>query len=421
MLKRILIAAVVAGALALAYVAATHRQARQAGAARDQARLLTFDDRAVTGLTLTSGGTDWSFTRHGETWRLVRPVTDAADAAKVTAVIHAARRASVVQTVTSPDALASYGLDPPVASLRIEGPPVPVLDVGTPTPARDGVYVRVRGRPGVLVAGLPEAEPLLHANPFVLRDASWIGLEANAISALAIEGNGVRLSLARRGGSWWIETPRRLPAAGVQVERLVKALAGTRVVAIDDRATPSDPKLGLGRGAMHIDVTAEGTTRRLVLGALAEPGHRFATSDARGTVLVVDAKPWEAAPKDLATLRDPRLTDINRYTVVAFDYDAGGAQFAATRAADKTWHASSGASLEAGNVYALLVAALEARTTGFAAGTPAGTPTARLSVTLEDGTKSRIDFFRGPRATWDALPGTVFDLAAPPPSVPPQK
>src|SRR5215470_16475731 len=133
--KRIGIALAIALVLGGTYFTLVRKQGREARKGRIEAQLLSFDDRSITGLTLTTGGVAWRCVRDPRGWRIASPVSDAADAAAVDELVGAARRAPVVQTIASPEALASYGLDPPRATLALEGAALPAIDVGNATPA----------------------------------------------------------------------------------------------------------------------------------------------------------------------------------------------------------------------------------------------------------------------------------------------
>jgi uncharacterized protein DUF4340 len=421
MIKRIVIALAIALALGGAYAVLVRKQSRTAQKGRAEAQLLSYDDRAVSGFTLTVSGAAWHVVRDPRGWRIVAPVGDQADAATVDALVATAHRAPVVQTIAAPDALATYGLDPPRATLAFEGVPLPALQLGNSTPAGDGIFLRVEGRPGVLIAALPQASAFENLDPDRLRTTAWIDLPQSDLRAFTVARAGVTLSATRRSDGWWLTAPRELPAAQPQVDRLLGALYAAKVVAVDDAAQASDPRFGLGSSAIRVELTAGSATRKLAVGADAGEGRRFATSDARGTVLVVEGRSLGSLPQDAASLRETRLTNVNRYAISRFDYAAGSERFAAARAADKTWSLDGGAAVPADDVYRLLVALLEAPTSGYSEGRPAGTPAATLRYTQEGGATGEVVFYPGPTATWGAVPGVVFRLAGPPPAVPRQK
>jgi len=106
---------------------------------------------------------------------------------------------------------------------------------------------------------------------------------------------------------------------------------------------------------------------------------------------------------------------------VRLSYEGRVKRFAATRVDDATWRTEGGKDIAAADAYALLVALLEAETSGFSADAPQGSPVANFTYRLGSGASGRIDFYDGGRATWDALPGVAFTLGGPLPAVPDQK
>jgi hypothetical protein len=123
-------------------------------------------------------------------------------------------------------------------------------------------------------------------------------------------------------------------------------------------------------------------------------------------------------PLDVARLRDPRLTNVNRYRVSHLVYASGGATLSASRKDDATWITDAGITIPGERIYTLLVALLEAETVSWADGSLDGPLTATLTYAQGDeGASGRLEF-SGDRASWDALPGIVFRLASSAPPVP---
>lgn len=417
--RRILVAVGILAALAAALYAMRQGEDREIRKERAQARLLQFDDRAVTALVLTlRGGRDWRFERVADGWRLVSPVEDVGGREAIGELLGALRRSPVERTIEEPEPLSSYGLDPPVASLRLEGVSVPRIDLGDSDPTRFGLFARVEGRPGVLVLRLPDARALRDPNPNALRDPSTLGVVRSEIRAIEIGGPDGDLALSKREDGWWIEKPSRLPAADGQVDRLLGALEGALLRMLDDETDPADPRTGLSAGARTIKVTTPTVSRTLVLGAVDGEGRRYARRDDRPALLRLDAAPLEGAPFDARSLVEKRLTKISRYAVTRFRYEKGSSVFEGTRQGRDVWTAPGGATLEADRVYAFLVRLLEAPVTGFRPGSGGGGTLAVLDVSLDGGGKDRVVFHGDGTAAVESIPGTAFVLSGTVPDPP---
>jgi hypothetical protein len=203
------------------------------------------------------------------------------------------------------------------------------------------------------------------------------------------------------------------------VDKLLGALYGAKVVGWDDAGSPSHAKYGLGAGAPRITLRTAGAAQTITLGAEAGTNDHYVLCEGRKTILIAEIAPPASIPLDVATLRETRLTDVNRYGVTRIVYASRGARFAATRKDETTWTADSGGALRAETVYTLLVALLEAKTVAWSDGKLEGAPEATLEYATEKGAKLGHLTFQGDRATWDAVPGVVFRLASPPPPAPP--
>lgn len=418
-MRRILIALLAVAVLAAVAVAVVRREQRKARSARQDTMLLRFDERALSGFDLTTRGKAWSFRRQGSGWHLVAPFSDAVNVSTIELFLATARQAPVARVIEQPEALSDYGLDPPVASLRLLGVDAPQLDLGDAAPTGEGVFARVAGRPGVLVLAYPISEALRSPNPVALRDPSLAGIVASDMKAIEIESPRVHLRLEKGKQGWWIVAPRRLPASDMAVERLIGALDKTAVKRFGDELDAADPKLGLGPGSLRITLVGAGGTRSLRLGAAAGEGLRYAARDDREKPLAVDAAPLEGIDLDPRALEETRLTKINRYTVKRFAYRSGAAAFAAVREGKDNWKSAAGTPVHAEDVYGLLVRLLEAQTAGWDPGRgPSSAPSSTLDLELDGGGKERLEFWPDGRARVASLPDVIWRLASPLPPVP---
>jgi hypothetical protein len=415
-MRRIALAAAVVSALVAALVLLRHREDRALRAMRTMALLPDFDERQVTGLVLHAHSTTWRLARESSGWRIVTPVVDVADARSVEALIGAVRRAPIVQTLSAPDDLSSYGLEPPGLQLTLDGVTMPAIEVGTVTPTGESVFARLAGHSEVLLLGLPDATPLVELDPASLRDRSLVERPRSGLVGMVLEKGA--LHLERGADGWWITSPHRFPASAARVDALLGALYGARIIGWDDLGDAADAKYGLGTGAPRVTLRSEGETQTITFGADAGKGNRFVSSEGRKSILIADVPRPALAPLDLNALRDSRLTNVNRYDVTRLVYASAGARFAASRKDEATWITDAGGTVSAERVYTLLVALLSAETVAVSDGALDGTSSATLSYVTGDGGAAGSLTFADDRATWDALPGVVFRLAAPPPRVP---
>ncbi len=419
-MRRVLVALLAVIILAAVLVVVRRRDERQDRLARAEAQLLEFDDRQLTGFTVTVHGRPWKFERSGNEWRLASPVADVVDSEAVGDFLRSARVTQVTRVIEDPEALSAYGLDPPVASIRLEGVAAPVLDIGDAASTGDVVFAKVSGRPGVLALDITRGGRLARIDPNRLRESSLTGMSRTEVVGIEIVSGERSLGLERGSDGWWLTSPVRLPASDVRVDALLDGLEKSKIDQFVDDAAPDDAALGLGRGAAAIVLRGSGRTRRITLGGPAGPGQRYASRGDRPHPMAVAASVVDALPLDPKALVEPRLTKVNRYTVTRFSYRSGEASLEAARGGKDSWKTASGTGIAAEDVYGLLARLLDARTSGWEAVAmrPAPAPSATLEFEVEGGRRDRLDFLPGGRALVASLPGVVFTLAAPPPPVP---
>lgn len=386
---------------------AGRHERRSASASRHAARLPAFDGREVTALTIEGRGAACRVERSEGRWKIAAPVEDAASAAAIEAILVAARRTPVLQTVRPEGGGASFGLDPPASRLTLDGVDVPALSIGRTVPTGEGLYARLDGREDVLVLRLPDAAPLQTVVLEDLREPRWVDAQPSEITGLELPG----IVLRREAAAWWIDAPHRLPASPARVDAFLASLAAARVVGWDD-AGASD----LGPGARRIVVRTGESSRTVILGAQDGDGHFHARAEGRSASLrvAVEAAHLDA---DVASLRERRLTNVNRYRVARLTYVSGAGRFSATRGGDGSWTAEGGAPLAGDRVLRLLVGLLETPTSAYEPGAPSGRADAAIDYATDDGGTGRVEVHAG-IATWSGAPGVSFRLAAALPPVP---
>jgi len=390
-----------------------------ARAQRAEARLLVFDDRNVTAMTVEMQGVAWRFERLADGWRITAPIRDAAHQNGATSLLASLRRSPVQRVIENPDALSTYGLDPPRARVSLTGVEAPRLDLGDATPTGDSLFASVEGRAGVLVIGLPEALPLLALAPGLLRDDSAIGVMPTEVRDLTVETSGSTIRLEKSVDGWWIVSPRRLPAAEGVVDGLLRGLDACKVAGFEDGLDSTEPALGLGPGATRFTLAAPTFRRTVTLGADAGDGSRFATRDDRQTVVRLTGEALRSVPSRVEAFQSRSLTRINRYQVRRFVYESAGRRIAAARGDDDRWSTDAGRAIPDEDVYALLAKLLGATVVGWDDDASTGDPpVGSLQIEVDGGASVSVSYLSGERARTSWVPGVTARIAAPPPPVP---
>jgi hypothetical protein len=289
----------------------------------EQKQLLTFDKDKVATITLEYPDHAIALARDADKhWRLVKPIEAPADDAAANNLVTAVADTQVTRTLDDVgDKLASYGLEPPEAVIKLGlegGSELPAVKVGKTTQVGFSAYVQKDDEKSVRIAG-----GALHTGVKKelkdLRDKSVLAFDEAQVKKLTLarpEG-GVTVERQGDGDVWRITAPGPYPADASEVRALLASIRGIRAEDFPSDAPDADLKrYGLDQPRLTISVVAgkEEAQQTLLIGATHEEGQKktvYAKRAERPTVYALPEYALKNADKDLATLRDK--------TVLAFD------------------------------------------------------------------------------------------------------
>lgn len=416
-MRRLIVATAILALAVGAYWFTTQRKEQRERAARREATLLVFDDRAVEAIDLTVGGDLYRLELRPDGWWIASPFTDRADGAIVSELMSLTRRSLVTLRIAEPEPLPSYGLAPPNISVRYDGVDAPVLDLGAVSPDNRGVYGRLGDSDEVLLIETVPGSLLTQIDIDRFRDPAVLGVSRPSIREVTVERQGAApIRIERDGGAWWTREPVALPAADGAVTAVLELLENAEIARFIDGVDPEDPAFGLTAPAVVLRVRSEEGDRVLRIGAPTGIGdERYVTTEGRPPILAVRGLAPGDLPAEAEALGDTQLTKVNRYRVRSFTYRSGDRSASFERSEDG-W-TSDGEPVEEEDAFAILVRTLQAPVARWsAASAPAGEPDAELDWTLEDGERGRLRFW-GRSAISDAVPEAIATLRADPPPV----
>lgn len=279
--------------------------------------------------------------RPGNRWQMVEPIDVAADPSLVE---NLAANLKLLEKVpdagTLHDKPASYGLAPPVRTVRIFGPassePTAVLEVGDLATNKDRRYVRPAGADGIEVVDSRKLLPV-ELPPEKWRDRSLVRMATFDVQALeAKRADGKALLLERGTDLWKLVGPFRAVADSGKVDGLLAEVTGLRVPEggfVADDAHDLAP-FGLDKPMLTLTVTSRGSgsaPQKIDIGGLAPvPDDRkakvngvrhYARRHDQNDVVVIDAglirdlglHPTDLHAKKVADI-DPGHVDAIRLT-----------------------------------------------------------------------------------------------------------
>jgi hypothetical protein len=287
----------------------------------------------VKELVLRSADGEVALARADSGWRLVRPIQDRADPARVDAALADLQRVAFGIPVAGPDADGSpYGLGatPQVhVSLSYDDGRSADLQFGTEAPTGYRTYARDQSGSVVAVPGRPTRQLVVEADAW--RDTRVWDLPLGALRGLRIRTAAGTLDVHGAGRSWWLQGASR--ANPDRVDDLAVSLADLRLERFEDVTVDSAER--------EVEATlADGTVSHL----------RFGQVGADGLVPVVGGRAvGRMHAAELAVLGSGP-TDVAETRAFAFDSDgaervsvvAGGHTYEAVREADR-WTGSGDA------------------------------------------------------------------------------
>jgi len=248
-------------------------------------------------------------------WRLTAPLAARADDGRAAGLATEIELLEAERRVADPDR-AALGLDPPRLEVRLRTADREVaLALGGADPTDRQVYVAM----GDQVWAVPNSiQDSLDQPVSAFRDRKALPFAPYQVARVTLAADGASTTLARRDGTWHLETPSPERADRQGVERLLERLAALEVAGfVDDPGAPPASDLAAARIVVTLE---DGDERTLNLGPVADGARQARLSGEPFLVTVGDAELRGLLRPDLGLLRDRQVfhldpTKVDRLTV----------------------------------------------------------------------------------------------------------
>ncbi|MFI5454701.1 MAG: DUF4340 domain-containing protein [Isosphaerales bacterium] len=335
--------------LGLEYTGVRTDRERRLSESRILPELVDTPEASIRKLVIERGKERLVFERRGSSigrWQMIEPVGAAAEPSRLETLVR-----NLKQLRQSPDSgritgpAASFGLDPPAATVRLwddrtggpaqTDPPIATLAFGKV--ARGVRFVRPEGTGAIEVA---DAKLL---NAVDLPASDWrepvvMGVPTFQVAAVTIKrpGHLIRAERGRRG-RWRLSAPVPVPADSNKIESLIAALSSLRVVDgpkgyVADNVQDFTP-FGLSPPVATVELTTiRGSEQPLVLHVgKPVPGRAdrvYVRQGDQDDVVIVDAKAVAEVPQTAVALRSQKVADIDPGAVTAIQFQTKDRAFA---------------------------------------------------------------------------------------------
>jgi hypothetical protein len=224
-----------AGGLALLI---NYRQNKEPVEAKDDRKLVDLATEDVKQLAVTpAGGKRMVLEKSGTEWKLVEPVSAAADTFAVDSLVRGLVELRVREQVDANDAA---GVANPRFAVEISGKDKSYkLNVGNASVVGNNLYVQVAGQPKVAVVAADVVEQL--DKPYTnYRQTRLFSAAGGQIRQLEISKPDSKLVLRKPGMDWEVVEPQKMPAEASEVSDITTAISSLAAAEfVDPSEVPS--------------------------------------------------------------------------------------------------------------------------------------------------------------------------------------
>jgi hypothetical protein len=290
-------------------------------------------ENQVESIRLERGNETVELAKQGDNWRLVRPEAYPADSFAVSDL------SSQLADLKKPEGESSaegkpedYGLAKPSAKATFvwKDPKTPArkesrtLEFGLDIPGMELTAARVAGTSRILFVHASVAAAVRKpADDFKSKEV--FGGSSVDVSGVDVARGRGRLTLAKKGGIWWLEQPISDLADRDTADRLANDLSSLRVTEFVPRAQAADlSALGLAPPVYRVTLTdAKGGGRTLDLGSTRSDGNSVYGAH-EGQVFTVPNSIVDDLSKEVESFRDKRLVRFERSEVAGISTSSRG-------------------------------------------------------------------------------------------------
>jgi hypothetical protein len=279
-------------------------------------------------ITTTSGEATTARKENG-TWKLVEPVTAAADESEVSAIANTLSNAEIVRVIDeNPSNLNDYGLSNPRVEIdfKAEGDKdYRKLFLGEKTPTGSDLFARKNDEKKVFLIAAYQ-ETTLNKTGFDLRDKTILKVDRDKIDRLDLTAGTQSVSIAKDGSEWKLKKPIEVRADYGTVEGLIGKLQTAKMKSIvADNASAADlKKYGFDKPQATVDLHAGSAKATLLIGGKAEDNAVYARDASKPMVVTVESSLLDDVKKSPDDYRRKDLFEFRAYNATHVEITHNG-------------------------------------------------------------------------------------------------
>ena len=344
---------------------------------------------AIEEIQIKAAGGETSHLRKGASgWELVAPVQAVADASEATSVTSNLGSLEIQRVVDeNPGELAQYGLNPPrvdVAFRLKDAKDFRHLLVGEKTPTGGDLYAKLQNDKKVFLIS-SFLDNTFNRTPFDLRDKSILEFDREKVDALEITSGKDTIVLTRSGTEWNLSKPFSARGDYGTVEGLVTRISSGQMQRIVE-GDGKDPKLGLTKPALTVNVVS-GSSRATLLFGATESGSVYSMDASRPIVFAVEEGLVNELRKTPADFRRKDVFDFRSFNATRVEIRRGSDTLTFEKSKDKDgkeiWRNAGGQTMDTAKMDDFLTKLSNLRAASYEATQPPAVKSPELTVTVQ--------------------------------------
>lgn len=299
-------------------------------------KIVLFDEKDATSLTLSSNDSKISLKKDGDNWNVVEPLKSKSDDDEVDNLLNTLKTAKHSRVVDeSPKDLSAFGLKDPKLTLTLglkEKGDTSIL-VGEDSPIGSSLYIKLSDKPSVLLSSVSRKD--LDKSLYDLRDKTILDFSTGAISKINVEREKIKISFEKKDDNWTIQSGElNSKAEKSEVSNLLSSIDVGKIKSFEEEDPKDLSKFGLDKPSIKITLSEKDKSHVLLVGSKNDDTY-YAKTGTGKNVFVLETALITKFPKDPLTFLSKKLFDFAKEDATGFEIKTQGETIKAINKGEK--------------------------------------------------------------------------------------
>ncbi len=301
-------------------------------------KIVLFDEKNVTSLSLSSNGSKISLKKEGENWNILEPVKAKSDESEVDSLLNTLKTAKHSRVVDeAPKDLSAFGLKDPKLTLTLglkEGKDTSIL-VGDTSPIGSSLYIKLNDKPAVLLSSVSRKD--LNKSIYDLRDKTILDFSTGTISKINIERENIKIGFEKKENNWTVQSgDLNSKAEKSEVDNLLSSIDVGKIKSFDSEDPKDLTKFALDNPSIKVTLTEKDNSKShiLLVGSNKEDIY-YAKRESTKNVFALETTLIDKFPKDPLKFLSKKLFDFVKEDITGFETKTSGETIEAANKGEK--------------------------------------------------------------------------------------